>query len=53
MSCEPIIALVLPTQPTGFAVVAIAFTAVIGIPVGFLFGLLWKKMAAKIFRKST
>lgn len=52
MSCEPIIALILPTHANGFAVVAIAFTAVIVIPVGFLFGLLREKMAAKISKKT-
>lgn len=52
MNCEPALALVLPTPFTGFAVVALAFTAVIVVPAGFLFGLLWEKMAAKISKKS-
>ncbi|MFT3869426.1 MAG: hypothetical protein QM715_13310 [Nibricoccus sp.] len=52
MSCEPLIALVLPTHANGFAVVAIAFTAVIAIPAGYLFGLLREKMSAKISKKS-
>lgn len=53
MSSEPVIALLLPTHANGFALVALAFTAVIGIPAGFLFGLLREKMTAKISRKTS
>lgn len=48
-----IIALILPTQPVSSALMAIAFTAAIVLPAGFLSGLLWEKMAAKISAKHT
>jgi hypothetical protein len=46
------LALIHPVQPAAAAFIAITFTAVIGIPAGFLFGLLWEKMTAKISRKA-
>lgn len=52
MSCEPVIALAPPTQPVGFAVMAVSLTAVIKNPASFLFGFLRKKMAAKISNKT-
>jgi len=53
MNYEPAIATMLPAQPAGIAVMALAFTAAIIIPAGFLFGLLWEMMAAKISRKNS
>jgi hypothetical protein len=53
MSCEPAIALILPAQPASIAFMALALTAAIVIPVGFLFGLLREKMAATISKKTS
>jgi len=41
-------AVILPAQPSSYALMALAFTAAIIIPAGLVFALLWEKMAAKI-----
>ena len=51
MNLAHALAIIQPAQPASIALMALAFTAVIIFPAGFLFGLLREKMAAKISKK--
>jgi hypothetical protein len=53
MNLVSVFAVILPAQPSSYALMALAFTAAIIIPVGLVFALLREKMAAKISTKTS